>query len=108
LPENLQTIEEGVFYGCKNLTSIIIPEGITKIGYQAFDSCVALSSVTLPSTIERIDQYAFYGCVELTTVTIPVSVESVVFARENVFQGSGKINLTSQAALKRIGYTGRF
>ncbi|MDR0322394.1 MAG: leucine-rich repeat domain-containing protein [Treponema sp.] len=113
LPENLKSIEEGVFYGCKNLTSIIIPEGITKIGRQAFDSCVALTSVRLPLTIERIDEYAFYGCTELTVVTIPTSLVSVVFGGrsidyQNVFEGNGKINLISQVALKRIGYTGRF
>jgi hypothetical protein len=110
LPENLQKIEEGVFYGCKNLTSIIIPEEITEIGRNAFQGCAALTSVTLPSTIKKLGEYSFNGCAALTTVTIPASVESVTFERgfADVFQGCGKINLVSQAILKRIGYTGSF
>jgi hypothetical protein len=121
LPENLKVIEEGTFYGCKNLTSIIIPEGITEICDQAFVSCVALTSVTLPSTIAIIGEYAFGGCSALAAVNIPESVEEIFFGsiflpeRENIktratetFSGCGKLNLASQAALKKRGYNGKF
>lgn len=38
------------FYGCKNLNSVIIPEGVTAIDMYAFAFCNNLSSVTIPKS----------------------------------------------------------
>jgi hypothetical protein len=50
IPEKIEalpviSIGEGVFYGCKNLTSIIIPSSIISIGNSAFEGCDNLESV---------------------------------------------------------------
>jgi hypothetical protein len=98
----------GMFTWCRNLQTMVIPEGVTEIGDYAFRGCSALTSVTFPSTIEKIGESAFSGCSALTTVNIPDAVEEIQFDRSNCFGGCLKLTLASQAALKRRGYTGSF
>jgi len=107
------TYEQGMFYNCINLQTVIISEGVTEIGAAAFYGCSALTSITLPSTIEVIGWFAFRNCSALTTVTIPDSVENISFSPgfnrdQDSFNGCSRLTLTSQAALRRRGYTGEF
>jgi hypothetical protein len=106
LGEGITIIPEGMFSRC-NLTSVVIPEGITEIGDNAFNLNSSLTSVTLPSTIQKIGDYAFYSCNSLITVSIPDSVEIITFYY-STFNNCQRINLVSQAAIKRRGYTGSF
>jgi len=66
-----------LFYNCKNLTSIVIPDSVTSIGTNAFMSCIALPSVTLPDSVTSIGNGAFYSCYSLTNIVIPDSVTSI-------------------------------
>ena len=85
IPSNLRSVAvtdenilgAGVFYGCKGLTSVMIPNSVTSIGVCAFYGCSGLTSVTIPDSVTSIGSYAFYGCSELTSVTIPDSVTSI-------------------------------
>lgn len=45
----LNRIEDGVFAGCTELTSITIPENVTAIGDNAFKGCTGLESITITS-----------------------------------------------------------
>jgi len=64
--------------------------------------------VSLPSTIKTISAETFVGCTALTSITIPDSVKSITFTDQNAFKGCNRLNLATQAALKRLGYTGSF
>ena len=65
------------FFGCRDLTSIIIPEGITSIGDKAFGVCSSLTSITIPEGVSSIGEGAFIGCSGLTSITIPDGVVSI-------------------------------
>ncbi|MDE5619661.1 MAG: leucine-rich repeat domain-containing protein [Ruminococcus sp.] len=41
------SIGGSAFYGCKNLISIIIPEGVTRIESSAFEGCENLTSIEI-------------------------------------------------------------
>ena len=73
IPDSVVNIGETVFYGCTNLTNVIIPESVTTIGKQAFMYCSALSDVTLPNGITSIPESFFYKCSNLKTIYIVVS-----------------------------------
>lgn len=45
----LSRIEDGVFAGCAELTSVTLPENITAVGDHAFDGCTDLETVTVTS-----------------------------------------------------------
>jgi hypothetical protein len=106
LSKGITIIPSGAFTET-NLKTLVIHEGVTKIESSAFSDCTALTSVSLPSTIKELGLYAFATCPVLVTVTIPDSLTSIEFG-DAVFQGCPKLNLASQAALKRRGYTDRF
>ena len=89
------------FKDCKNLDSIILPNGITTINCSAFSNCTSLSSVTIPNSVTYIDSYAFLGCSSLTTVAIP---ESVTYIGHRVFEKC--VSLTSINIPDSVTYIG--
>ena len=67
---SVTSIGEGVFEGCRSLTSIEIPASVTSIGERAFLYCSALTSIEIPASVTSIGEGAFYGCDSLTSVNI--------------------------------------
>ena len=81
---SVEVIGEGAFYGCDQLTEVIIPEGITEIGEKAFYNCRGLTTVSLPESLEKIGSSAFYNCTGLTSIVIPKECWKV---GDNAFYG---------------------
>ena len=99
LNEGLESIEGGVFYECRSLESVKLPNSVEKIGYMAFsfsginsvnipnsltyiesrsfDNCYKLKAVTIPSGVTSIGTMAFYHCTSLSSITIPSTVNSI-------------------------------
>ena len=77
IPDEVTSIGEGAFLGCKRLTSITLPEGVTSISEGAFTDCESLTSITLPESLTSIDECAFSGCKNLTSITLPESLTSI-------------------------------
>ena len=77
ISDSVTSIDNGTFYGCSGLTSIIIPDSVTKIGSDAFNNCSSLKSVTIGNGVTMIGNYAFHYCGSLKSVTIPNSVTSI-------------------------------
>ena len=77
IEENITTINDSAFWGCKNLTSITIPDTVTSIGNQVFYNCSSLRDITIPQSVTSIGYSAFQGCSGLTSITIPKSVTSI-------------------------------
>jgi hypothetical protein len=105
--------ENGMFGECTALTTVTLPSTLTSIGKSAFSDCESLTSIALPASIEKIWTRAFQRCSALTTITIPATVEKIEFtwggsSAQDVFEGCSKLPLATQAALKRLGYTGKF
>ncbi len=61
----------------ESVSSITIPEGVEEIADGTFYGNSYLYSVTLPSTLKSIGNYAFYGCNHLQTLTVPASVVTI-------------------------------
>ena len=73
---NTKIVGNRAFYGCIELTSIIIPDSVTSIGdYALFGS--RLTSITISDSVTSIGDYAFGDCTILTSITIPDSVTSI-------------------------------
>ena len=70
-------IADNAFSGCRNLTSVTIPNSMTSISDNAFCRCSSLTSVTIPNSVTSIGEYAFYDCSGLTSVTIGNSVSRI-------------------------------
>jgi hypothetical protein len=75
----VKEIDAEAFYGCREMTSVSIPEGITRIGDFAFGECERLTEVTIPKSVKTIGSNAFTYCTNLSSVTISEGVESIYY-----------------------------
>ncbi len=97
----LKVIPEYLFYKCKQLKEISIPEGVETIEGNVFDDCESLRKVTFPSTLKTLDstisecesleevdfskvtllkvipEYFFWKCTQLKEISIPEGVETI-------------------------------
>ncbi len=64
--DKITTIGRYAFYGCKQLSELIIPE-VETIEMYAFNGCDALKSITLPK-VKTVGARAFENCSSLETV----------------------------------------
>lgn len=77
IPESITSIEEHAFRVCSALTGIHIPNSVTNIGYSAFYECTSLTSVKLSNSLTSIDAFLFGNCTALKSIHIPSSVTSI-------------------------------
>ena len=61
----LTRIGNGMFVGCRGLTSVTLPDSVTSIGKGAFAVCSGLTSVTIPDSVTNIEDEAFNYCPSL-------------------------------------------
>lgn len=71
---------KGTFWGCKDVSGVIIPDTVTSIGSCAFYDCTGLNSVYIPDTVTSIGSHAFDGCSSLTDVNIPDGVTTIEYS----------------------------
>lgn len=76
LPDTLDNIPKGTFYGFRALQTVSLPAGLKTIGASAF-AFSTITQISLPSTLKVIEGFAFYGCEYLKEITIPASVVSI-------------------------------
>ena len=67
---------EGVFDGCKKITSIRLNNGLTTIGINAFKSCAGIISIIIPNTVKEISSSAFDYCTKLETIEFMADCEA--------------------------------
>lgn len=67
----------GLFYECKNITSVTLPDTIKYIKGHAFDFCENLQTINLPDGLLTIDEAAFQCCYKLQHVLLPDTVETI-------------------------------
>lgn len=101
-------IKEYAFSGCRNLTSITIPNSVTSIGNYAFKDCKSLKSITIPNGVTSIGDYAFDGCTNISTVEYRCpSVEKWFYSAKetitNVIIGDEVVTIGNEAF---DGFTG--
>ena len=91
-------IGSGAFSGCRQISSVAIPEGVTRIGNFALYRCRNLETVTLPQTLKEIGPSAFQGCEGLDKVCFD---ESRVILGERAFSGCKA--LADEKGFVRVG-----
>ncbi len=98
---SVTSISDNAFCGCRNLTSVVIPNSVTSIGASAFYGCSSLTSVTIPNSVRSIGDQAFSYCSSLTEVTIPKNVTSI--GNSAFYNCSGMTSITIPNKVTSIG-----
>jgi hypothetical protein len=101
IPDSVTSIDRFAFASCTSLTSITIPNSVTSIGSEAFSGCSSLANITIPNGVTSIDDGTFSYCTSLTSITIPSSVKSI---GNNTFSGCAKLtSVTIPDSVTSIG-----
>ncbi len=59
------------FFGCRNMTSVIIPNSVVSIEKDAFSYCAGLKDIVVPDSVTNISENAFYYCSNLASIQLP-------------------------------------
>ena len=71
-----EELPEDLFYECRALEEVTVPEGVKRLSENVFRGCTGLKRVTLPETLKIIGYRSFYGCKALTVLKMPAVLES--------------------------------
>ena len=63
--------ESGVFFGCRNLRAIVLPNTVRRIADYAFYNCSALETINVPDSLAVVGYRAFGGTTNLPEVGAP-------------------------------------
>ena len=79
IPDSIEIIANNAFMNCSNLKYVTFAgeSRIARIGFAEFSGCSSLESINIPSSVECIEGHAFYGCSKLTEITIPAKVTTI-------------------------------
>ena len=69
LPDSITTIPRHMFYSCHSLTTVPVGIYVTEIGESSFRYCNSLTNVVVPDTVTELGSYAFANCQNLTGIT---------------------------------------
>lgn len=93
LPENITDIEDYAFADCDRLSVISIPDEVKSFGVQSFRNDISLLRIPMPSGLIYIKDYAFTGCNGISEITIPASVADIGDGIVKGCQNISKINV---------------
>ena len=85
----ITTLSENCFSGCKDLTTVILPDSLLTIGDGAFYGCTSLRGIFIPASVQTIGKDAFYGCTALEAICIHKSTSSIL---SNAFDNCNRLN----------------
>ena len=88
IPNSIVEIGQDAFLNCSGLTSVILPSSVTTVGREAFKNCTSLAAASLSSSMEMIPVSLFNGCSNLTEIVIPNSVTTIGYS---AFQNCTKL-----------------
>ncbi|GMH64069.1 hypothetical protein TrLO_g12125 [Triparma laevis f. longispina] len=84
IPEGVESISMGAFWGCIHLKQVSFPSTLKSIKYRSFRNCSELKTAYLLHTkLEELGSNAFFGCKDLQSMTIPPSLKKF---GSNVFE----------------------
>lgn len=72
-----------IFYQCRELESVDLPEGIVTFQTQAFSTCSKLPSITIPASVQTFESQIFFNCDALTSVTFKGTPTGTIYG--NIF-----------------------
>ena len=77
VPSSVKILEEGIFYTCKSLDTVVLNEGLRVIGQACLYACPKLSQINLPSTLDSIGEHAFQYDKSLDTLIFPDNLRHI-------------------------------
>ena len=97
----LTAIDDGLYEGQSEITSVTFPDTIKRIGNRTFAGCSNLTGVSAMNNLTHIGEEAFSGCSELTNIS---AIDNLVYIGEGAFSGCSKLTTSfSLGVIEHIG-----
>lgn len=94
-------IADEAFWGCKELTSVYIPDSVKYIGSSIFVDCSNVSNIRMPEEVESIGNSLFWHCINLTQIKMPIGTKKI----KNEFYACSKLgNIEIPDNVESISY----
>ena len=77
LPDNTISIEDFAFADCDRLSVISIPNQVKSFGNQSFRNDISLHRIPMPQSLTSIGDMAFMGCNGISDITLPLNVKTI-------------------------------
>lgn len=77
IPDGVELIEEGAFYGCHDLRKVQFPKALKTIEKQAFYECYYLEELYFYDGLETIGEKTFDYCASLEKITFPGTLKTI-------------------------------
>ena len=77
IPDTVLNIGNQAFSYCESLRSLIVPYRVGSIFTKIVDYCTALEELTILGPVDRLYELAFVGCTSLREITLPRSLSWV-------------------------------
>ncbi len=84
IPQGIESIGNGAFSGCGNLTEVVIPGSVSEICDFAFYYCPSLKRIVIPNSVKSMGVYIFQECESLVSVVFPASIAVI---EDDIFSG---------------------
>ncbi len=97
IPDTVKVIDRSAFWGCKNLSSLTLPESVETLGIH-FIAGTAISSITIPKNVTIAGAYeggAFAGATSLKSITFEEGMKKIPDYVCNAGNASSYINSVS-------------
>ncbi len=77
LPQGLLEIQDSAFQYCSQLENLSLPESVRIVGKKAFSDCVSLRELSLPEDMTSLGEKAFEKCVALKKIVLPEKLKTI-------------------------------
>lgn len=95
LPNNSTILGSYALADCDRLSTLSIPNSVASFGSFAFRNDISLLRIPMPNGLTTIEDMAFYGCNGLTELNIPKNVTSLGNNILNACENISNINVES-------------
>ena len=103
IPDGVEFIRYGAFYGCTSLTNVITPNSLRYINSDDFYNCSALKSISISKGVEWISDKSFIKCFSLTSINVNEDNQNYS-SIDGVLFNNDKTLLVSYPIAKRNNY----
>ena len=102
LPESVKNIEDNAFARCNSIFDVILPESVQSMGSDVFQGCANLTTVQILSPIKQIGVRTFANCPRLSFVSLPEGLEEIKYC---AFDGCTSLqHITLPSSVTKIGW----
>ena len=80
LPDSIESVGYGAFYGCSALTDVNIPDGVNRQWSSTFSGCKSLKDIAISKSARTIGQNDYYDCDSLKNIVITENIEYIEYS----------------------------